>query len=102
MALSKEEIMEWLKPVEDPELFVSIVELGLVYDVELNDEGNLTVKMTLTSPGCPMGDQIVTMMTQRAEEHESIKKAEVNIVWEPSWDPQTMASEEAKDTLGIW
>lgn len=95
------ELMEWLKPVEDPELFISIVDLGLVYEAKV-DGGKAMIKMTLTSPGCPAGDDIVNSIKERAKEHGEVEEAEVEIVWEPRWDPHTMASEEAKDVLGIW
>ena len=95
------QLFEWFQPVEDPELFVSIVDLGLIYDINLH-EGKCLIRMTLTSPGCPMGDYIIETLRQRGLEHEDIKEVDVDIVWEPRWDPHTMASEEAKDQLGIW
>ncbi len=99
--MEPKELMEWLQPVEDPELFMSIVDLGLIYKAQV-DNGVATIEMTLTSPGCPAGDYIVNSIKTRAEEHKKVKTATVEIVWEPKWDPSTMASEEAKDKLGIW
>lgn len=96
------EMIEWLKTVQDPELFMSIVDLGLVYEANLDAAGKLDVRMTLTSPGCPAGDYLVQAVKDRALEHSLVKECEVQIVWEPKWDPSTMASEEAKDALGIW
>jgi len=94
--------IQWLHPVEDPELFVSIVDLGLVYDAGVDDAGKALVKMTLTSPGCPAGDYLIDEVKKRMREHESVKDVDVEIVWEPKWDPKTMASDEVKDRLGIW
>lgn len=100
--VNTEDIMEWLRPVQDPELFLSVVDLGLVYEARIDENGFLDVYMTLTSPGCPAGDYIVDEMTRRAKEHPQVKEAHVQIVWEPKWDPVTMASDEVKDRLGIW
>ncbi len=99
--LTQDELFEWLKPVEDPELFMSVVELGLVYTIKHESETTL-IEMTLTSPGCPAGDYIIGSIQQRMEMHPLVKSAEVKLVWEPKWDPREMASEEAKDALGIW
>ena len=99
---SVEDIMAWLQPVEDPELYLSVVELGLVYEAKLDEAGALDIRMTLTSPGCPAGDYIMHEMKHRALEHPSVSSANVHIVWEPKWDPGTMASDEIKDRLGIW
>ena len=100
--MDKEAILDWLRPVEDPELFISIVDLGLIYEVNLNEEGLLHIQMTLTSPGCPAGEYIISSIRDRALEHKDVKEAKVELVWEPKWNPETMASEEAKDQMGIW
>ena len=100
--MTKEELLDWLRPVEDPELFISIVDLGLIYEACIKAEGKVYIKMTLTSPGCPMGEYIVSSLKDRALEHKDIKEAEVELVWEPKWDPETMASEDAKDQMGLW
>lgn len=92
---------DWLRPVEDPELFMSIVDLGLVYEINVKDK-QAHVIMTLTSPMCPMGDTIVEMVTGRMCEHELVDECKVELVFEPKWDPATMASDECKDNLGIW
>ncbi len=96
-----ENLMEWLRPVEDPELFLSLVDLGLIYTI-LNEAGSVNVKMTLTSPGCPSAGYLVDQIKQRLLEHPEVKAADVMIVFEPKWDPRTMASDEVKDRLGIW
>ena len=98
---TQDELKDWLRPVEDPELFMSIVDLGLVYEIHL-DNGQCKVIMTLTSPMCPMGDYIVEEVTKRMKEHELVNEVEVEMTFEPKWDPAEMASDECKDQLGIW
>ncbi len=100
--LSNEAIKTWLEPVQDPELFLSLVGLGLIYDATQADDGVVTVKMTMTSPACPAADQMITEVKNRLKEHPEVKDSIVDIVWEPKWDPKLMASEEVKDVLGLW
>jgi metal-sulfur cluster biosynthetic enzyme len=100
--LSSEALFEWLKPVMDPELNLSLVELGLIYEAVIEEENHVFIRMTLTSPGCPVGPELVGNVKKRALEHPGVKGAEVEVVWEPKWDPSTMASEDCKDVLGIW
>ena len=100
--LNSEALIEWIKPVQDPELHMGLVDLGLVYGIEVKEEGKIKCTMTLTSPACPAGDQIVKEIMDRLLEYPGVQEANVDIVFEPRWDPKTMASEEAKETLGIW
>ncbi len=100
--LTPDSIMDALKDVYDPELAIDIVSLGLIYGVEIEGK-NVHILMTLTSPGCPIGPMLQTMA------HGAVKRAfpevadvQVELVWSPPWDPYKMASEEAKDMLGIW
>ena len=79
-----EEVREALKQVIDPELGLNIVDLGLVYDVQVND-GKAVVSMTLTSPGCPVGPQILASAQAAAGTVEGVDEAEVNLVWKPFW-----------------
>ncbi|MEE8404704.1 MAG: metal-sulfur cluster assembly factor [candidate division Zixibacteria bacterium] len=103
MALpTKEEIFEALKPVQDPEIRIGIVDLGLIYDVDISEVGKVTVKMTLTTPACPYGEMLVAMVHRAAEDLDEVTEVEVVLVWEPNWDPVEMASDVAKDLLGIW
>ncbi|MFQ5678013.1 MAG: metal-sulfur cluster assembly factor [Gemmatimonadota bacterium] len=81
-----ERIREALRLVKDPELGFSIVELGLVYDIEVED-GNARVTMTLTSPGCPAGGQILSGAQAAAASVTGVETAEVNLVWKPFWTP---------------
>lgn len=96
----KESILGALENVIDPELGIDIVNLGLVYNINLDDEGLCTVEMTLTSMGCPMGPQIVDMVKTALAELPEIKETEVNIVWTPPWDKDKM-SRYAKIALGV-
>lgn len=97
------ELLEWLRPVEDPEMLISIVDLGLVYQTALEDEGRKArVEMTLTSPHCPVADMFVDKVKKRCLEYPGVSEADVKLVFEPRWDPATMASDEVKDRLGIW
>ncbi len=99
---TEENLWTALRDVEDPELRLSIVELGLIYDIEFDDDGVATVKMTLTSPACPVGPMLQGMIFHRLSGMEGVEDVEVNLVWDPPWDPKKMASDEVKMTLGIW
>jgi metal-sulfur cluster biosynthetic enzyme len=96
-----EELMIKLAEVKDPEINMSIVELGLVYDITY-DKGDVIVTMTLTSPGCPLGPVIRGEAYAKLKEFPAVKDVDVQIVWNPPWDPRTMASEDVKMALGIW
>jgi metal-sulfur cluster biosynthetic enzyme len=96
----KDSMMGVLENVIDPELGVDIVNLGLVYDVELTEEGTSVVTMTLTSMGCPMGPQIVSNIKQELMELPEVKDVDVNIVWNPPWSRDNM-SRYAKMALGV-
>ena len=96
-----EELRSKLAEVEDPEIDMSIVELGLVYDITY-EKGDVVVTMTLTSPGCPLGPVIRGEAYAKLKELPGVKDVDVQIVWNPPWDPRTMASDEIKMQLGIW
>lgn len=100
--VTEEALWNALREVEDPELRLSIVELGLVYGIDLDEDGVATVSMTLTSPACPVGPMLQGMIFHRLSGMEGVEDVEVNLVWDPPWDPRKMASEEVKMTLGIW
>jgi metal-sulfur cluster biosynthetic enzyme len=99
---SDELIRAALGQVYDPEIGIDIVSLGLVYDVELDDAGQLNVDMTLTSPYCPLGGVIQSQAHAVCAPLPGVKDVHVNLVWSPPWDPRTMASDEAKLELGIY
>ncbi len=96
----KDNIMGALENVVDPELGIDIVNLGLVYDVKMNDEGILIVDMTLTSMGCPMAGQIVSEVESAVSEIPEVNATQVNIVWSPPWTKDKM-SRYAKIALGV-
>ena len=100
--LSNDLIMERLKDVFDPEIHMSIVELGLVYDVDISDEGEVTVTYTLTSPGCPLGAVIDGQIQDVLIDLPGVKSVRTKLTFSPPWDPRTMASEDVKMQLGIW
>lgn len=101
---TEHEIMSALRAVYDPELGISIVDLGLVYGVNpIVEEKKVIVDMTLTTPACPLGPMIKTQAhAVLTSNFDAIRDVDINLVWTPRWDPRTMASEEAKAELGIW
>ena len=104
MAISEEQVMTALKPIEDPELHLGIVDLGLIYGVDVNpqpDGDALKLTMTFTSPFCPYGPQLKGMVHQAMTTMPGVKEAVVNVVFTPPWDPRTMASEDCKMALGL-
>lgn len=96
----KDSIMGALELVVDPELGIDIVNLGLVYDAEMDEEGNVTITMTLTSMGCPLAGTIVEQVKAALAEIPEVKSTDVNIVWNPPWSKDRM-SRYAKIALGI-
>lgn len=97
---TEERVVEMLRTVYDPEIPIDIYSLGLVYKIELADNGDLDVDMTLTAPNCPMADFILEDVRMKLESIEGIGKVTVNIVFEPEWN-QDMMSDEAKLELGF-
>lgn len=93
-------VVEMLRTVFDPELPVDIYSLGLVYKIDLDDEANLHIDMTLTAPSCPAADFIVDDARIKLESIDGVKGVDINIVFEPEWT-QDMMSEEAKLELGF-
>ena len=104
MALpTKDEVIVAIRPVTDPEINISIVDLGLIYDVEVEeDTQQVNVQMTLTSPACPVGPQIMAAVHTKVLDLDDVDNVDIQLVWSPPWDPRTMASEDVKMTLGIW
>lgn len=87
-----------LYDVVDPELGINIVDLGLVYGVCSDENNNVIITMTLTTPGCPMHDSITNGVKHRVSQLEEVGEVEVNLVWEPEWSPSKM-SDRAKELL---
>jgi metal-sulfur cluster biosynthetic enzyme len=105
MAISGDQVRDQLKQVIDPELFVNIVDLGLVYvvDIQPGVEGkeNVLVEMTMTSPMCPAGPQLVANSRQVVESMEGVGEVEIKVVMDPPWTQDRM-TEDARDQLGIF
>lgn len=96
----QERIVDVLKTVYDPEIPVDIWNLGMIYKIEVNDDGTVDLDMTFTAPNCPAADFIVEDVQTKLESVEGVKAANINLVFEPVWD-QSMMSEEAKVELGF-
>ena len=96
----EERIVDVLKTVYDPEIPVNIYDLGLIYRVEVNDEGIVDIDMTFTAPSCPAADFILEDVRQKVDNIEGVKSANVNLVFEPEWD-KSMMTEEARVELGF-
>ena len=97
---TEEKIVRYLKTVYDPEIPVNIYDLGLIYKIDLQDDGTLVIDMTLTAPSCPAADFLVEDVTQKMRSIDEVKDVQVNIVFEPEWT-KDMMSEEAKVELGF-
>ena len=105
-SLSEDLVRELLKQVKDPELFVNIVDLGLIYDVSFNPAPDnskqlVSIDMTMTSPACPAGPQLIADTKRVVNTHEDVADVEVRIVMEPPWTPDRM-TDDARDQLGIF
>ena len=96
----EERIVDVLKTVYDPEIPVNIYDLGLIYKVDVKDEGDVDIDMTFTAPSCPAADFILEDVRQKVDSLEGVKNATVNLVFEPAWD-QSMMTEEARVELGF-
>jgi metal-sulfur cluster biosynthetic enzyme len=94
---TREEIVETIKTILDPDILIDIYTLGLIYDMEVRDE-QLKVTMTFTSPACPAGPQLIEEIVEKTEKLEGIKKTEVEVTFSPPWEP----SDELKAMMGIY
>ncbi|WP_144547382.1 metal-sulfur cluster assembly factor [Bacillus sp. X1(2014)] len=92
----KEKIISALKSVNDPELNINVVDLGLIYNIEITGSNDVTITMTLTTPGCPLHDSITSGVRYSVEGIEETNKVDVNLVWEPAWSPDKMTPEGLK------
>ena len=106
MALTEDAVLEELKKVIDPELFVNIVDLGLIYEVNIVDREEdekklIKIDMTMTSPACPAGPQLIGNSKQVVGQLEEVSDVEVKIVLDPPWTPDRM-TDDARDQLGIF
>ncbi|KRM13010.1 metal-sulfur cluster assembly factor [Paucilactobacillus suebicus] len=96
----KERALAALENVIDPELGIDIVNLGLIYNVELDEDSNCVVTMTLTIAGCPLTDYLNDAITEELQGFDEVKEVKINLVWEPAWSIEKM-SREARMELGI-
>lgn len=96
----EEKIVAMLKTVYDPEIPVNVYDLGLIYKIDVSDNGEVALDMTLTAPNCPAADFIMEDIRQKVESVEGVTTATINLVFEPEWD-KDMMSEEAKLELGF-
>ena len=97
--IDKQRILEALKAVKDPEIPINVVDLGLIYRLDVAEDGTVEVDMTLTAIGCPAAPQMLEAAKLAIESVEGVKEAKVNLVWTPPWTPDRM-SERAKRALG--
>ncbi|WP_040948273.1 metal-sulfur cluster assembly factor [Gorillibacterium massiliense] len=96
----KDAVWDILRTVYDPELGLNIVDLGLVYELQI-EEGKVFIRMTLTTPGCPLHDTIVGGVKRSLNGYPGVSSVEVDLVWEPAWTPERM-SDKAKEQLGFF
>lgn len=96
----EERIVDVLKTVYDPEIPVNIYDLGLIYKIDVTDDGNVDIDMTFTAPSCPAADFILEDVRQKVDSLDGVKSSNVNLVFEPVWD-QSMMTEEARVELGF-
>src|SRR6187431_1725731 len=105
MPVAEDIVREALKSVVDPELFVNIVDLGLIYDIKIDEQpegkSNVAVEMTMTSPACPAGPQLLSQSQDAVKRLDGVADVDVKLVMEPPWTPDRM-TEDARDQLGIF
>ncbi|HPF36004.1 metal-sulfur cluster assembly factor [bacterium] len=102
-APSPNAVLDAIRPVIDPELNMSLVDLGLIRGISVKEEtGAVEVDLTLTSPMCPMGPEIIASVRNAVNALDGVTSCMVDLVWSPPWDPRTDASEDCRAELGIW
>ncbi len=97
----REDVIEILKTIYDPEIPINIYELGLIYDIKISDSGNVSINMTLTAPGCPVAQTFPGEVEQKVLSVDGVNKAHVELVWEPAWT-KDMMTEAAQLQLGMF
>lgn len=100
MSELENEIVEAMRTVYDPEIPVNIYDLGLIYDMKVNDAGAVEIKMTLTAPGCPVAGEMPGMVARAVKTVDGVTDCDVELVWDPQWNPDMM-SESARLTLNM-
>ena len=96
----KDKVIKEIKKIYDPEIPVNIYELGLIYDINIDNENNVKINMTLTSPKCPVAESLPNEVKNSVKEIKDVKNVDLNLVWEPPWD-KSMMSESAKLELNL-
>jgi len=96
--VSKEEVISALKECYDPELGINIVDLGFIYDVKI-ENGKVKIKMTLTTPGCPMHAFFVHTVKEKVEKIKGVEEVNIELVWDPPWTPERMSKEARKKLM---
>ena len=99
--ITKEMVLEELKKVIDPEININVVDLGLIYDVKIDQKlGKVEIKMTLTTPGCPLSMVFEEWIPEAVKKVSGVKEVMINLVWEPPWSPDNI-SDDVRESLGI-
>ena len=96
----KDKVIAEIKKIYDPEIPVNIYELGLIYDINIDDKNNVKIDMTLTSPNCPVAESLPNEVKESVKEINEIKNVDLNLVWDPPWD-KSMMTESAKLELNL-
>lgn len=100
--VTSEAVMEALMPIQDPEIHLGIVDLGLIYDVRVDDDNIVDITFTLTTPACPLGPMLIAQIQDAAMDVAGVRDVNVDLTFSPPWDPRTMANDDIKMQLGIW
>ena len=98
--VTEQNVEDVLRTVYDPEIPVSIYELGLIYDISISEDNDVSIKMTLTTPNCPEAENLPPEVERKVNKIPAVRSTQVEIVWEPTWNPNMM-SEAAKLQLGM-
>ena len=98
---TEDQLRAALRPIQDPEIHLGILDLGLIYGVQSEPNGTVRVRMTLTSPACPVGPLLQAQVHAALLKLPGVKEAKVEVIWDPPWDPRTMATDEIKMELGL-
>lgn len=99
ISVSKDRVLASLRKIYDPEIPFNIVDLGLIYEIDV-DDGDIYIKMTLTAPGCPLWQLITEQVKEAVKSIDGVKNVEVDLVWDPPWSPDRI-SPELKEELGL-
>lgn len=96
----RDQIIEQLKQVIDPELNINVVDLGLIYEIDITENNDVIIEMTLTTPGCPLHDSITNGVKHSVSYLDEVNDVDVIIVWQPAWSPERMSPEAMKQLRG--